>query len=101
MSSTTFLAVVGLMAAIVLFTRVGGAAALAWIPLTPKLERFLEGMSVSVIAALVATMLIRGWTVDMVAVTAACATMAISRSVMGSMLAGMAVAIAYGQVTGG
>lgn len=96
MSDTAFLTIVAVMSVIVFFTRIGGAAALAWIPVTPKLERFLEGMSVAVIAAMVATLLMRGETVDLVAVAFASAVMMISRSVIGSMFTGMLVAGAFG-----
>jgi uncharacterized membrane protein len=100
MSDAAFLAVLGLMAAIVFLTRIGGALALAWTPSTPRLERFLEGMAAAVIAALVATLLMRGGTVDLIAVAAASAVMAVSRSVIGSIIAGMATAIVCNQWTG-
>ena len=86
---------VALLALVALVTRVSGAFLMAWVNLTPKLERFLEGLAVSVIAALVASLLATGDSKTVVATFAALAVMTVSHSVTWAMLVGMLVAATY------
>ncbi|QFT29968.1 Branched-chain amino acid transport protein (AzlD) [Labrenzia sp. THAF82] len=84
-----------ILAAAAFATRISGAVLMSFVTLTPKTERFLEGLSVSVIAALVASNLV---TADLKTVTAtllAVAVMALSRSVIWAMFAGMMIAAAF------
>ncbi|MEM9811929.1 MAG: AzlD domain-containing protein [Pseudomonadota bacterium] len=81
-------------------TRVSGAVLMSRVTPGPKVERFLEGLSVSVIAALVASGLAAGSGVSWAAVSAALVAMALSRSVVWAMLAGLICAIALHHALG-
>ncbi len=95
MSDTEFLLAVLVTALAVLATRIGGAALMAKVPAGPKVERFLEGLSVSVIAALVASLLIEAETRIIAATLVAVAAMALTRSVNWAMFTGIATAATY------
>ncbi len=92
-----FLAVT-ILTSVSLVTRISGAFLMTWITLTPKVERFLEGLAVSVIAALVASVLVTAETRAIAATLAAVAVVAMSRGVIWAMLSGMIVAAAYPQL---
>ncbi|MBX2855358.1 MAG: AzlD domain-containing protein [Rhodobacteraceae bacterium] len=91
LSSNVFIASVCVMAASVLMTRFSGAMIMAKLPPTPWVERFLNGLSVSVIAALVASALAQGAASDAAAVAGALLVMWVKRDVVLSMAAGMAI----------
>lgn len=95
MSDTSFLLAVLVTAAAVFATRIGGAALMSKVPAGPKVERFLEGLSVSVIAALVASLLIEAEARIIAATLVAIAAMALTRSVNWAMFMGIATAAAY------
>lgn len=94
MSDGAFLAAVLLMAAMAFLTRIGGAALMSRVRRTPRLERFLAGLSASVVAALVASVLVQSDARSSIAVALAVATMLLTQSVVLAMLAGMLLAMA-------
>ncbi|WP_299472570.1 AzlD domain-containing protein [uncultured Roseibium sp.] len=95
LSDGSYILMVTVMAAAAFLTRIAGSVFMAWVALTPKSERFLEGLSVSVIAALVASLLMSGDVKTGVATLLALIAMALFRSVVWAMLAGMICAAAY------
>lgn len=98
LSDFSYIAAVAVLALVALGTRLSGAVLMAWVTPTPRMEKFLQGMSVSVIAALVASSLV---SLDLKAFAATCGAIlvaALSRSVIWAMLAGMIVAALYPQV---
>ncbi|MET1412172.1 AzlD domain-containing protein [Roseibium sp. HPY-6] len=95
LSEGSFLLVLAVMTAATFFTRVAGAFFMTRVALTPKTERFLEGLSVSVIAALVASLLVSGDIKTGVATLFALVAMALFRSVIWAMLAGMISAAVF------
>lgn len=86
--------VVTIMAAATFATRVAGAVLMSRVTPTARTERFLDGLSVSVIAALVASQLMTADVRNAAAVTVAVVVMLVSRSVVWAMLAGMMSAAA-------
>ncbi|MEO1193618.1 MAG: AzlD domain-containing protein [Pseudomonadota bacterium] len=90
MSDLAFLAVTLVMAGVALFTRLSGALMMSWVKPTPRVERFLLGMSVSVIAALVASALAQQASLsNTIAIGVALLAMWIGRNVIWAMAAGM------------
>jgi len=51
----SFVLTVAIMAVVTFATRIGGAVLMSYVTPTARTERFLEGLSVSVISALVAS----------------------------------------------
>ncbi|MEL7524549.1 MAG: AzlD domain-containing protein [Pseudomonadota bacterium] len=95
LSDWSYLIAVTVLALVALGTRLSGALLMAWVTPTPRIERFLEGMAVSVIAALVASSLVTMDFKTFVATGSAMLVAAFSRNVIWAMLAGMIVAAAY------
>lgn len=95
LSDWSYLIAVTVLALVALGTRLSGALLMAWVTPTPRIERFLEGMAVSVIAALVASSLVTMDIKTFVATGSAMFVAAFSRNVIWAMLAGMIVAAAY------
>lgn len=95
LSDWSYLIAVTVLALVALGTRLSGALLMAWVTPTPRIERFLEGMAVSVIAALVASSLVTMDIKTFVATGCAIIVAAFSRNVIWAMLAGMIVAAAY------
>lgn len=95
LSDSAFLFALGLMTAAALFTRMAGPVLMAHVRLTPRIERFLEGLAVSVIAALVGSSLI-GAPMNIAPVLGAVGVMLLTRSAIWAMLAGMVIAAALG-----
>ncbi len=83
---------IALMAMAAFATRIAGPLLMAQVRTTPRSERFLEGLAASVVAALVASLLVQGDLRDVVSVAVAALVMLATRSVIWSMLAGMACA---------
>jgi uncharacterized membrane protein len=90
LSNGTFLIAVLIMAAAALVTRLAGAILMSRVRTTRSTDLFLEGLSASVIAALVASMLAQSDLRDAMAVVVASVVMLATRSVIWAMLAGMA-----------
>ena len=84
-----------MLAAITLATRLGGAAVMRFVALSPRVTRFLEAMSASVLAAIVVSYLAREATREWVAVGVAVAVMLALRKPIWAMFAAMMVAAAW------
>jgi len=98
LNDATYFLAVTVLALVALGTRLSGALLMARVRPTPRVETFLQGMSVSVIAALVASSLT---TMDLKAFAAtggAIVVAALTRSVVWAMIAGMIVAAGYPHV---
>jgi uncharacterized membrane protein len=81
-----------LLSAVTLATRVGGVWIMAHVRITPRVEAFLKTMSVSVLISIVVTTTwAAGWRI-WIAVATAALVMVLTRSAVGAMLAGTAVA---------
>lgn len=86
------LGAVTLLAAVTLVTRFGGVWIMAYVRITPRIEAFLKYMSVSVLISIVATTTWAAGSRIWLAVVTAAAVMLLTRSTVGAMLAGTAVA---------
>ncbi|HPE73228.1 MAG TPA: AzlD domain-containing protein [Candidatus Competibacter sp.] len=78
-----------------LATRLSGPVVMAWLPMSPRIERFLQNLSLSVLAALVATMLARGGLREAAAVAIAVLVMMLLRKSIWAMGAGMICAASW------
>jgi uncharacterized membrane protein len=81
-----------LLAAVTALTRVGGVWLMSYVRITPRVETFLKYMSVSVLIAIVAPATWRAGPHIWLAVAAATLVMIATRSAVGAMLAGTALA---------
>lgn len=86
---------IAVMCLVTLSTRLGGAFMMRFITMSPRLSRFLEAMSASVLAAIVITFLIQGGTRESVAVGVAIIVMLATRSAVYAMFAAMFVAAGW------
>ncbi|WP_421979805.1 AzlD domain-containing protein [Roseibium sp.] len=98
LSDGSYFVAVAVLALVALGTRLSGAVLMARITMTPRIEKFLGGVSVSVIAALVASSLAGMDLKALAATVSAIIVSAFSRNVIWAMIAGMIVAAAYPQV---
>lgn len=89
-SNSTFLLAVLIMALAAYATRIAGAVLMSRVRTTRSTNLFLEGLSASVIAALVASLLAQSDLKDAMAVFVAIVVMLATRSVIWAILAGMA-----------
>jgi uncharacterized membrane protein len=78
-----------LIAGITLASRIGGPLLMAYLPMSAAVERFLQNLSLSVIAALVASMLARGGLREAASVAVAVVAMIVLRNSIWAMSAGM------------
>jgi uncharacterized membrane protein len=83
-----------LLATVTLATRVGGVWLMSYVRITPRVEIFLKYMSVSVLIAIVAPVIWDATPHIWLGVGAAALVMAASRSALGAMFAGTALAAA-------
>jgi uncharacterized membrane protein len=90
-----------LVAAVTLASRLAGPLLMSRIGTTPRVERFLDGLSISVVAALVASIVAQGGPREATAVVIAAMVMLASRSAVWAMVAGMAVAAVWAFLGGG
>jgi uncharacterized membrane protein len=81
-----------LLAAVTLATRVGGVWLMSYFRITPRVETFLKYMSVSVLTAIVAPATWRAGPHIWLGVATAALVMAATRSALGAMFAGTALA---------
>ena len=95
LSDWSYVTAVVIMTAAAFATRVAGAVFMSWVAPSARTERFLEGLSVSVIAALVASLLAGAGTKTIAATAVAIAIAGLTRSVVWAMLGGMVTAAAY------
>lgn len=84
-----------LVAGITFASRLAGAMAMSRVPISKAVERYLDGLSVSVIAALVASLVAQGDLRMATAISLAALVMLGSRNAVWAMLAGMAVAASW------
>ena len=84
-----------LIAVLTYGSRIAGSLVMSRIAASPKVERFLDGMSVSVIAAIVATILAQNGPREAAAVALAALVMLGTRSALWALLAGVACAAAW------
>ncbi len=85
-----------LMIATITFScRLAGSVLMNKVRISPKVNRFLDALSVSVIAALVASVLAQNGLRETVAVAIASLVMLRSKSAVWSMLTGITVAAAW------
>ncbi len=91
---TAYLAIF-LMALVTLGTRVGGAAIMRFVTLSPRVTVFLEAMSASVLAAIVVTFLMNNGTREAAAVGVAILVMLATRSAVWSMVAALLLAAGW------
>jgi len=90
----SFTLAVAIMAVAAFATRIAGAVLMSRVTPTAKTERFLEGLSVSVISALVASQLMTSDVRNAAAVVVAILVMLFTRSVVWAMFTGMITAAA-------
>jgi len=83
---------IGLVVAITFASRIAGGLLMRFVNLSPKLEIFLQAVSVSVVAALVASLLAQNGLREAVAVAVASLAMATFKSPVAAMIVGMSVA---------
>jgi len=91
-SATAAIGAVVLLAVVTMATRVGGVWIMSYVAITPRIEAFLKYMSVSVLISIVAA---TSWAAGpriWLAVGMAALAMAATRSAVGAMLAGTALA---------
>ena len=87
--------IVPLVAAIVYATRALGPVLMTRISLSPRMTRFLDGLAISVIVAMVATALAKAGLREAAAVALAATVMLTARSVFWAMVAGISLAAAW------
>ena len=90
---------ISLVAGVTFASRVLGSVVMSRVAASPFVARFLDGLSVSVIAALVASMLAQGGYREAAAVAVAALVMLGLKSAAWGMIAGMAVAAGWTYVT--
>lgn len=93
-AQTAYLAI-AVMALVTLSTRLGGAFVMRFVTLSPRVTGFLEAMSASVLAAIVATFIVNNGTREALAVGIAILVMLATRSAIWAMFAAMAFAAGF------
>ena len=84
-----------LASVLTLATRLSGPILMAWLPMSPQIERFLQNLSQAVLAALVASMLARGGLREAASVGVAVLVMVLLRKSIWAMGAGMICAAGW------
>ncbi len=93
--ATTAWEAIFLASFLTLATRLSGPIVMAWLPMSARVERFLENLSLAVLAALVASMLARGGLREAASVTVAVLVMVLLRKSIWAMGAGMICAAGW------
>ena len=88
-------AAIALIAVVTFATRAAGPVFMSLITASPRIERFLEAMAVSVIAALVASLAVNAGGRELAALGVAAAVTLWTRNLVGAMLAGTALGAAW------
>lgn len=78
-----------------LATRLSGPIVMAWLPMSHRVERFLQNLSLAVLAALVASMLARGGLREAASAGVAVLVMLLLRKSIWAMGAGMICAAGW------
>lgn len=81
--------------ALTLASRLAGPVVMSFLPMYPRVTRFLQNLSLSVLAALVASMMARGGLREAASVAVAIAVMAATRRSIWAMGAGMIFAAGW------
>ena len=89
------LVAIAVVAAVTFATRLAGPALMRRISVTPRVERFLEALSISVIAAILASFVAQGGVREAFAVLVAAVVMRTARSAIWAMVLGMAFAATW------
>lgn len=98
LSSVTAFAAIGMIAAITFASRMAGAMLMSRVSVSPRIERFLNAVSVSVIAALVASIVAQNGLREAAAVALAAVVVLGSNSAVWAMASGMAFAAMWSLV---
>lgn len=93
-------AAIAMMTLVTLSTRLGGAVIMRFVALSPRVTRFLEAMSASVLAAIVVTFVVRGGSREIAAVGVAMLVMLAVRKPVWAMLAALLVAAGWTALLG-
>jgi len=91
-SEATAIGAVLLLMLVTIATRVGGVWIMSYVAITPRIEAFLKYMATSVLIAIVAPATLNASARIWVAVAAAVIVMVATRSALGAMLVGTALA---------
>lgn len=86
---------IALIAAVAFMTRAAGPFLMSFLKSSPRIERFLEAMAVSVLAALVASIAVDAGGREIAALIIAGAVMAWTRNIVGAMLSGTFLAATW------
>ena len=84
-----------LLALVTLGTRLGGAFAMHFVVISPRVTRFLEAMSASVLAAIVVTFVANNAARELASVILAIAVMLATRSAIWAMFAALVLAAGW------
>ena len=95
MSDWVVWAAILLVAGMTFASRMAGPLLMTHVGDSPKLRRFLDGLSVSVVSALIAFVVAQAGPREAAAVGAAAVLMVLTRSAVWSMIAGMALAASW------
>jgi uncharacterized membrane protein len=88
------LAAIAAMAAAAFLCRAGGYFLMRYVPITPRLEVGLRMIPMALVASILAVSASKGGPPEWVGIAVALATMAATRSELGSIVAGIAVVAA-------
>jgi uncharacterized membrane protein len=91
-------AVIALMAVATYLLRAGGLFLAGRVPLTPKVERFLESLAGSILISLVVAMAVQGGPVTALAILAAVAVVLATKQSIAAIAAAVALAAALRHV---
>ena len=100
-SSLTALGAILVVAGITFASRLAGAYLMSQVKVSPKVSTFLDALSISVVAALVASLIAQNGLREAGAVIAAALVMLAMRSPTWAIIGGMACAVAWTFLTAG
>lgn len=95
LTETAAYSAIAMVVAVTFLTRLAGPVFMSFIGTSPRLQRFLEAMAVSVIAAIVASLATKAGGREIAALTVAAGIMLLTRSTIGAMLSGAALAAGW------
>ena len=89
---------VGGLALVTFVSRAAGPMLLSLVPNAERFERFLQGLAIAVIPAMVSSLLLRGGTRELVSVAVVMVAMLVVRNAVLAMCVGMAAAAIWTHV---
>ncbi|GGX63025.1 AzlD family protein [Saccharospirillum salsuginis] len=89
------LILIGLMAIVTLITRFGGVLVMSFIPISPRVESFINAMSGSVLIAILVPIAVEGDTGARLALVATAVVMLVVKRPMPAIAAGIATAAGW------